>query len=231
MATKKRPAKPKSKAKAKLAPKKAKAKPVTPDKDPRTVGHPEPTPLAEALEQLRPLTEPQKKIGRPAKFDSTAVAAIVDLVIARVSTGTPLMRCMRELTAEMGEGNAPSLRTFYNWIEESPAFTARFAHAREDGYDQIATETLAIADDGRNDWMEKLDKDGQGIGWMLNGEHVQRSKLRIETRLKLLAKWDPKRYGDKQDVNMTVTTLPAALAAIRATVVPEIVDKSPKKPG
>lgn len=27
--------------------------------------------------------------------------------------------------------------------------------------------------------------------WML------RSKLRVETRLKLLAKWDPKRYGEK----------------------------------
>lgn len=27
------------------------------------------------------------------------------------------------------------------------------------------------------------------------GRHL---KLRIDTRLKLLAKWDPKRYGDKQ---------------------------------
>ena len=26
-------------------------------------------------------------------------------------------------------------------------------------------------------------------------------KLQIETRLKLLAKWDPKRYGDKVDLN------------------------------
>jgi hypothetical protein len=26
---------------------------------------------------------------------------------------------------------------------------------------------------------------------------VQRAKLRIDTRLKLLSKWDPKRYGEK----------------------------------
>ena len=45
--------------------------------------------------------------------------------------------------------------------------------------------------------MERLGEDGQGIGFQLNGEHVQRSKLRIETRLKLLAKWDPRRYGDR----------------------------------
>jgi len=31
----------------------------------------------------------------------------------------------------------------------------------------------------------------------IDGEHVSRSKLRIETRLKLLACWDPKRYGAK----------------------------------
>lgn len=35
---------------------------------------------------------------------------------------------------------------------------------------------------------------------VLNTEHVQRSKLRIETRLKLLSKWFPKKYGDKLDV-------------------------------
>jgi hypothetical protein len=30
-----------------------------------------------------------------------------------------------------------------------------------------------------------------------DSEWISRSRLRVETRLKLLAKWDPKRYGDK----------------------------------
>jgi hypothetical protein len=34
----------------------------------------------------------------------------------------------------------------------------------------------------------------------LNSEHIQRSKLRIETRLKLLAKWNPKKYGERVQV-------------------------------
>jgi hypothetical protein len=37
-------------------------------------------------------------------------------------------------------------------------------------------------------------------GPRLNAEHVQRSKLRIETRLKLLAKWSPKKYGERVQV-------------------------------
>jgi hypothetical protein len=65
------------------------------------------------------------------------------------------------------------------------------ARARESGFDYLAAECLEIAEDGSNDYMASKH------GPVLDTEHVQRSKLRIETRLKLLAKWDPKRYGDK----------------------------------
>jgi hypothetical protein len=76
-------------------------------------------------------------------------------------------------------------------------FAGRIARAREVGADAIAEDILDIVDDSRNDWMEKNDRDGNCIGYQLNGDHVQRSKLRAEMRLKLLAKWQPKKYGDK----------------------------------
>jgi hypothetical protein len=34
---------------------------------------------------------------------------------------------------------------------------------------------------------------------------IEHRKLRIETRLKLLAKWNPKKWGDKTQVDMNVT--------------------------
>jgi hypothetical protein len=68
------------------------------------------------------------------------------------------------------------------------------ARAREIGYDAMAEDCLRIADDAANDWMETEH------GPRLNAEHVQRSKLRIETRLKLLAKWNPKKYGERVQV-------------------------------
>jgi hypothetical protein len=58
-----------------------------------------------------------------------------------------------------------------------------------------ADETIEIADDGQNDWMERERPDG-GIDVLLNGEHVQRSKLRIDSRKWLLSKLKPERYGD-----------------------------------
>lgn len=85
------------------------------------------------------------------------------------------------------------------WREEVEGFGEQFARAREVGFDAIAEECIDIAEDGSNDWMKRNGQDGDP-GYNFNGEHVQRSKLRIETRLKLLAKWSPKRYGEKLDV-------------------------------
>lgn len=88
----------------------------------------------------------------------------------------------------------------YRWQADDEDFRGRIARARIEGFDAIAEEALEIADDGTNDWIEREREDGSS-DTVLDHEHVQRSKLRIETRLKLLAKWDPKRYGDKLDLN------------------------------
>lgn len=73
----------------------------------------------------------------------------------------------------------------------------QYARAKEIQAEGFAEELMDIADDGTNDWMEKLDKDGKPIGWMLNGEHVQRSKLRVDTRKWVASKLLAKKYGDK----------------------------------
>lgn len=111
-------------------------------------------------------------------------------ILIRIANGQPL----REISRLEGY---PSHQVVDRKRNAEPEFEDRFARARLDGFDAIAQETLEIADDASNDWMERTGKDDESIGWQLNGEHVQRSKLRIETRLKLLAKWDPKRYGDR----------------------------------
>lgn len=128
--------------------------------------------------------------------EDTYTQALSDEICERIARGEPLRQICRD-------EHMPGWVTVYNWLKKYDDFAERFARARELGYDAIAEETLDIADEGTNDWMEKLGADGQPVGWQLNGEHVQRSKLRIETRLKLLAKWSPKKYGDKQQVEMS----------------------------
>lgn len=131
----------------------------------------------------------EKRIGRPPLPVPQDKA---DAIIAWVSNGQTLRDWCRQ--------NDVHFTTVYDWLNKDEEFALRFARARESGEEVIAQECIEIADDATNDWMEKLDKDGMGIGWQLNGDHVQRSKLRIETRLKLLAKWNPKKWGDKVDL-------------------------------
>jgi hypothetical protein len=60
-----------------------------------------------------------------------------------------------------------------------------------------ADEIVDICDDASNDWMERNNGDDKESSWVLNGEHVQRSRLRIDTRKWLLSKLKPEKYGDK----------------------------------
>lgn len=110
-------------------------------------------------------------------------------ICARISEGEPLLQICRD-------PGMPSKSVVYRYLEANPEAEGRFARARRDGFDAIAEGILDIADDSRNDYVKKLSKDGDTYE-VFDSEHVQRSKLRIEARLKLLAKWDPKRYGEK----------------------------------
>lgn len=72
-----------------------------------------------------------------------------------------------------------SWSSVYAWRDKDELFAKRFARARDMGFDAIAEEALSIADTPTD-----LEDD------------VQHRKLQIDTRLKLLAKWSPRRYGD-----------------------------------
>lgn len=124
-------------------------------------------------------------MGRRSTYDPKTAEAIC----ARIAEGEPLRQICRE-------EDMPAWRTVYDWMEAQPDFAARFARARELGFDAIAEECLEIADEGAFDAIE-----GEDGALRSNSEVIQRSKLRVETRLKLLAKWSPKRYGDKLDLN------------------------------
>lgn len=110
-----------------------------------------------------------------------------DAICERIGEGEPLRVICRD-------DGMPAWRTVYHWIEENEDFAAHIARARIRGFDAIAEDCLDIADDTSHDTiMVGVDDNAREAA---NTEWISRSKLRIETRLKLLAKWDPKRYGD-----------------------------------
>jgi hypothetical protein len=124
-----------------------------------------------------------KKTGRPDSFSQE----LFDEIIARLSMGEPLAAICRD-------ERMPAVRTFYTWKDRSPELSARFAHARDDGFYQIALDTLKIADTPVEAVIERSTATGLEV---TRQDALGHRKLQIETRLKLLARWDPRRYGDK----------------------------------
>lgn len=86
-------------------------------------------------------------------------------------------------------------------MDNVEGFSPQYARARDIGLDAVADEMLDIADDGRNDWMEN--NNPENPGYLFNGEHSSRSKLRVDTRKWYLAKLAPKKYGDKTSMELT----------------------------
>lgn len=115
-------------------------------------------------------------------------AKLVPAICKRLATGEPLAVICRDLSLP--------IRTVHEWRETDAAIKAQFDEARDLGYDAIARECLQIADTPVEGEEAKYDESGALVERKV-GDMLGHRKLQIETRLKLLAKWDPRRYGDK----------------------------------
>jgi len=130
-------------------------------------------------------------VGRQTSFTQE----VADVICDKLSEGVTL----REICRAPG---MPNWRTVYDWIDADAEFGARIARAREVGADAIANEALHIADTPLTG-EERVTK-ADGSTEVREGDMLGHRKLQVETRLKLLAKWSPKKYGDRLDVNAQV---------------------------
>jgi hypothetical protein len=125
--------------------------------------------------------------GRPSSYTK----AKADEIITRVMGGEGL----RSITKDE---HMPSLQTVFTWLgkSEHAEFLERYADARGIQADVMAEEILDISDDGLNDYVTKERNNGDEYT-ALDSEHVQRSKLRVDTRKWLMARLNAPKYGDK----------------------------------
>lgn len=159
----------------------------------------------------------KKPLGRPSTFDSVVAAAICE----RLAEGEPLRQICRD-------ESMPAWRTVYGWLASNEDFSARFASARELGFDAIAEETLEMID-------ETPEREETKFGSKIDGGSVSWQKNRVEQRMKLLAKWSPKRYGDKMAIGgaddlpaiktIADDSLDAKIAALMAKQINERADE------
>jgi hypothetical protein len=124
--------------------------------------------------------------GRPSAFTQETADAICLLLAEGLS--------LREVCRM---DDMPSKSMVMRWLNQNESFRDQYARAKAAGIEVLAEDLLDIADDGQNDWMERLGPDGQPAGWVFNGEAARRSQIRIDARKWLLSKLVPKKYGDR----------------------------------
>jgi len=130
--------------------------------------------------------KPKHPGGRPSKY-TPELGRRICRAIATSTDGLPDICAAHD--------DFPVVSTIYEWRYDHPEFSEWYGLARSQQADLMIEEMDAIAKDGHNDWMEKHYKDHEA--WVLNGEAVARSRLRIDTIKWKACKLLPKLYGDK----------------------------------
>lgn len=130
--------------------------------------------------------EDKLKLGRPTLYNEEIVKRICDVV----STNTIGLRRLTQIFDDL-----PDESTIRLWRRIYPDFSLRYAQAKLFQAELLAEECLDIADDASNDWMQTFNEEEQPLGWRVNGEHIHRSRVRIDTRKWWASKLLPKKYG------------------------------------
>lgn len=145
---------------------------------------------AVVLRAPTPETHPiPSKVGRPSEFTQE----LADKICEQLAIGYSMRTVAKD-------PELPSIETIFKWMRTNEIFLKQYTRAKQEAADAMAEELLDISDDGTNDFMEDDYNKGRTPGYTVNGENIQRSKLRVDTRKWLMAKMKPRTYGDKLDV-------------------------------
>lgn len=150
-----------------------------------------------------------KKPPAPPGRASTYTEPIAQEICDRLSDGEPLRQICRD-------EKMPAWRTVYDWQTAHPAFATRIAHARELGEDAIAQECMLIADTP----LLGIKTTSKATGMeTVEADMIEHRRLQIDTRLKLLAKWNPRKWGDKLAVG-GASDLPPVQSSLNVAALP-----------
>lgn len=147
--------------------------------------------------------KPKVRTGRPSKYTPELVEEIAE----RLAKGEPLAAICRD-------AHMPHDSTVRDWMEARPEVSLAIARGRESGEEWLMAECLQIADTTKEGVRVKITDDGMET---VREDMLGHRKLQIDTRLKLLAKWNPKKYGDKMDLTSGGDKLPPPISGMVIT--------------
>lgn len=150
---------------------------------------------SKAKQAIAATTEPllQQRKVRP---NSIYTAELATEICKRIVAGQHVLSFKHDPTM-------PDPQTFYHWVDIYPDFAAAVAAAREKSADALVDQAMQIADDSSQDTITIQTHSGEYQ--RVNREWVDRSKVRVGMRQWLAGKFNAKKYGDKTQVEQTIT--------------------------
>lgn len=130
------------------------------------------------------------KGGRPAKYTQE----IADFLCEQISTSSLGLRRLHKKYPD----KIPHPSIIFRWINDNSAFREQYRNAKELQMEFLEEELLEIADDSSND-IQIVHSNSGNTYENENKEFVNRSKLRIHTRMWLMGKIKPKVYGKQAE--------------------------------
>jgi hypothetical protein len=130
-------------------------------------------------------THPPARMGRPSLYSPQTAQEICE----RLIEGETLAQICRD-------PSMPSMKAVFNWLALHSDFEAAFSRARKLRGTLWEEQILEIADDSRNDWLQKETMFGAIVD-VPNRELIERTKIRLDSRFRLMAIADPARYAPK----------------------------------
>lgn len=121
--------------------------------------------------------------------------ATADKICERIALGESLRRiCLGD--------DMPNRSTVFKWLDENTLFSDQYGRARVWQAESMMDDILEIADNGADDIETRTTGEGEDAQSyeVTNHEVIQRSKLRVDARLKLMQQLAPKKYGPKMAV-------------------------------
>lgn len=134
-----------------------------------------------------------RKLDFKIHGNSTYSDEIAESICVLIAEGHTLRQACREMGLHQ--------TTVHRWLAMYKNFGELYVRASQIKLLSMADDILEIADDSRNDWIERESKSGQ-VYEVPDHEVVNRSKLRVDTRKWLLTKLMPKTFGDKVTVDV-----------------------------
>ena len=125
-------------------------------------------------------------------YDKKQTESIFSDIVKQISEGKSLREVLRQ-------PYMPDSKTFYKWIDDEKDKSLQYARACNERSEGMFDDLLAIADATEDDII--IDENGKPI---TNHNVIQRDRLRVDARKWALAKMNPKKYGDKQSIEMDI---------------------------